>query len=101
MSRLVHAALTLRKTVRASLGFVLAGVFLLLPVLGVFRPEVLGVEHVVIGLAWAGLLASRASKRSARVQAETDAARRDALWRDLEIGLELLAGTHAAVQMFG
>lgn len=101
MPRLVHAVLTIRKTARASVGFVLALVFLLLPVLGVFRPEGLGLEHVVLALAWAAVVANRASKRFARKDHETDAARRSALARDLEIGLHLLAGTHAAVQCFG
>ena len=41
----------------------------------------------------AGLLASRASKRRAR-EADNENAQREALWRDLEIGLDLLAGTH-------
>ncbi len=101
MSSLVHAALTIRKTARAGVGFALATVFLVLPVLGVFRPEVLGLEHVVIALAWAGLLAHRASKRITRVELDGDTARREAFLRDLEIGLELLAGTHAAVQALG
>ena len=101
MPRLVHVALSIRKTARASIGFALAAVFLLLPVLGVFRPEALGLEHVVIALAWAGLLASRASKRKPRTEADNDTARREALMRDLEIGLDLLAGTHAAIQALG
>ena len=101
MPTLVHAALTIRRTARASIGFVLAGVFLLLPVLGVFRSETLGVEHGVVALAWAGWLASRASKRKARTDHDDDAARHGALMRDLEIGLDLLAGTHALVQALG
>jgi diguanylate cyclase (GGDEF)-like protein len=101
MPTLVHAALTIRKTARASFGFVLAAIFLALPVLGVFRPEQLGLEHAVIGLAWAAVLASRASKRFGRKDAEGDTARREAFLRDLEIGLDLLAGTHAVVQTLG
>lgn len=100
-SRLVRAALTIRKTVRRVVGFVLAAVFLLLPVLGVFRPEGLGVEHLGVALAWAALLASRGHKRASQKPAEDDAGKREALSRDLEIGLVLLAGTHAAIQAYG
>jgi diguanylate cyclase (GGDEF)-like protein len=101
MPTLVHAALTIRKTARASVGFALAGTFLLLPVLGVFRPEALGVEQGIVALAWAAWLAHRASSRRARADHDDDASRRLALMRDLEIGLDLLAGTHAIVQAFG
>ena len=101
MPSLVDAALTIRKTARAGVGFVLAFVFLLLPVLGTFRPESVGLEHGVIALAWAGWLASRASKRGKHNDHDTRAARRGAMLRDLEIGLYLLAGTHAAVQVLG
>jgi diguanylate cyclase (GGDEF)-like protein len=93
--------LTIRKTARAGAGFALAAIFLLLPVLGIFAPEGLGLEHLVIGLAWAGLLVHRASRRIGRVDRESEAAQREAFRRDLEIGLDLLAGTHAVVQVFG
>ncbi|MFO0686316.1 MAG: diguanylate cyclase [Sandaracinus sp.] len=100
-SRLVRAALTIRKTARRVVVFLLAAIFLLLPVLGVFRPEGLGLEHLGVALAWAALLASRAHKRASQKPAEDDAGKRDALLRDLEIGLILLAGTHAAIQAYG
>jgi two-component system cell cycle response regulator len=101
MSTLVHAALTFRKTARASFGFGLAAIFLALPLLGVFRGDALGTEHVVLGLAWAAVVASRGASRFSRNETGADAPGREALLRDLELGLDLLAGTHALVQVFG
>ena len=64
MSSLVHAALTIRKTARASFGFVAASAFAVLVLLGVFLvdPESLGVEHGAVGLAWLAIFGVRAAK---------------------------------------
>ena len=98
MSSLVHAALTLRKTVRASFGFVAVAAFACLTLLGVFRvrPDELGIEHAAVGMAWLAILGARAHKRfRGRPGAE------DGRWLDLELGLLLLVGAHAGVQIGG
>ena len=98
MSSLVHAALTIRKTARASVGFgaVLACAALLL--LGVFmvEPAALGLEHGAVGLAWLAIFGARVNRRVRDRGSE-----RDARWLDLELGLLLLAAVHAGVQIGG
>jgi len=96
MTTLVHAALTFRRSVRASHGFVAVAVFALLLVLGVFRVdslEALRVEHAAVGGAWLALLAMRLRVRTTREDVSP--------WIDLELGLLLLVGGHAAVQVLG
>lgn len=98
MTTLVEAALTLRKTARASYGFLLAVAFSVLCVLGVFRApfEELGGEHLLVALAWAALFLHRASSR---FKAE-DKERLTPL-QDLEMGLLMLVAVHAIVQLGG
>ncbi|HJL16099.1 MAG TPA: diguanylate cyclase [Sandaracinaceae bacterium LLY-WYZ-13_1] len=99
MSSLVHAALTIRKTARASFGFVAVAAFGGLVLLGVFRvaPEALGLEHAAVGLAWASIFGARALKRFR----EREGVGEDGRWLDLELGLLLLVAAHAGVQIGG
>ncbi len=101
MATLVHAAVTLRKTARASFGFVVASLFALVPLLGVFRvaPGELGVEHGVVAVAWVGWLVARAAVRL-RSQ-DGPRTKQEAMWLDLELGVLLLVGVHAIVQTMG
>ncbi|MBN8609050.1 MAG: diguanylate cyclase [Deltaproteobacteria bacterium] len=107
MASLVHAALTMRKTVRASFGLLVCFVFALVPLLGVFRtsspgPVAIGVEHVVVGLAWAAWLVWRGSQRLRRdEQAVSGVTHRERLALELELGVLLIAGVHAIVQATG
>lgn len=100
MPTLVHAALTLRRTARASYGFVAAGALAALDLLGVFRGE-LGLEHGIV----AGLLAAVAAGRAlARWRLDDDgreSSQREAMLLDLELGLLLLGAVHAVVQASG
>ncbi|MCB9595549.1 MAG: diguanylate cyclase [Sandaracinaceae bacterium] len=98
MSSLVHAALTIRKTARASFGFVAAAAFTGLMLLGVFRvdPQELGVEHGAVGLAWLVIFAVRVARR---VRDREDSS--EGRWLDLELGVLLLIGAHAGVQIAG
>ncbi len=98
MSSLVHAALTIRKTARASFGFVAAAAFLGLLLLGVFRvesPSALGLEHGAVGLAWLAIFGARVARR---VRERDGGEHR---WLDLELGLLLLLAAHAGVQIAG
>lgn len=98
MSSLVHAALTIRKTARASFGFVAASAFAVLVLLGVFLvdPESLGVEHGAVGLAWLAIFGVRAAKR-----AREKPGAEEGKWLDLELGVLLLIAAHAGVQQIG
>src|SRR5262245_59718959 len=103
MSSLVHAALTIRRTARESFGFVAAGALVALDLLGVFRRE-LGPEHAFVAAAFGAIAAVRAFARwrvEEQVRDEREAALREVLMLDLEIGLLVLGGVHAAVQAFG
>ncbi len=98
MSSLVHAALTIRKTARASFGFGAALAFTGLLLLGVFfvEPRDLGLEHGAVGLAWLAIFGARVIRRT---KEQTGASEGRAL--DLELGLLLLTATHAVVQIGG
>jgi diguanylate cyclase (GGDEF)-like protein len=95
MTTLVHAALTVRRTARASYGLAAAAVFGLLDVLGVFlvRPEDLGPEHAIVGTAWAAIFGTRAITRMRRQPGSG--------FVDLELGVLLLVAIHAVVQVGG
>lgn len=98
MSSLVHAALTVRKTARASFGFVLALAFAVVVLLGAFGGglDALGAEHAAVAGSWIAIFLYRAHKR-ARERSETPEGR----WLDLELGLLLLVLAHAVVQIAG
>lgn len=98
MSSLVHAALTLRRTARASYGPVVAAVFMALPLLGVFTRD-LGPEHAVLGATWVVFTAARASRRRSVAIRKAVTGRPRAL--DLELGALALAGCHAVIQHAG
>jgi diguanylate cyclase (GGDEF)-like protein len=95
MSTLVHATLTLRKTARASYGFVAAAVFGLLDLLGVFSlpPAEMNAEHGIVAGLWAAIFGLRARSRSIEPA--------DGSWLDLELGALLLVAAHAVVQSLG
>jgi diguanylate cyclase (GGDEF)-like protein len=97
MSTLVQAALTVRRTARASFGFLAAAAFAVLVFLGVFRvePDALGLEHAIVAASWVVLFAARATARFRR----EDLGVRATL--DLELGLLLLTAVHATVQVAG
>ncbi|MFO0711983.1 MAG: diguanylate cyclase [Sandaracinus sp.] len=104
MASLVHAALTMRKTVRASFGLLVAALFALAPLLGVFRTSTsgeIGIEHAIVGGVWAGWLAWRLSQRLRRDDAPAPTARRERMLLEAELGLLLIAGVHGVVQAMG
>ncbi len=98
MATLVDAALTLRRSVRASYGFVAAAAFAALDLLGAFRvrPAALGPAHAVVAVAWALVFGARLSARS-RIEKRDGAGASI----DLELGLLLLVAVHAVVQVGG
>jgi two-component system cell cycle response regulator len=97
MTTLVQAALSLRKGVRVSFGYLGALALGLLDLLGIFRERsALGMEHAVVGAAWVIVFGVRAS---ARIQEERKGARKS--WFDLELGLLLWVAAHAVLQLFG
>jgi len=103
MSTLVHAALTVRRTARASVGFVTGGALVALDLLGVFRGE-LGIGHGIVIAAAAAVALSRGLHRlrlEDQVRAAREGALRELTVTDLEMGLLALGGVHAAVQAYG
>jgi diguanylate cyclase (GGDEF)-like protein len=98
MASLVHAALTVRKTVRSSLALLVAASFLVLCVLGLFHVPLagLGIEHVLVGCAWALLFARRATLRFSAEDKGRLLPR-----HDLEMGLLLLSFVYAVVELGG
>jgi diguanylate cyclase (GGDEF)-like protein len=97
MTALVHAALTARKSAREAFGWLTAAGLGLLVLLGLFRErERLGLEHVVVGLAWAVVLGARLGKR-----AQSGTTQLTAGWLTVEVGLLLLVALHAGLQTFG
>lgn len=99
MSTLVHAALTVRRTARATFGFAAASALAALDLIGVFRGE-LGVEHAVVAGAFGAIAIARGVARW-RLEESGQEMARDVALLDLELGLLLLGGTHAAVQALG
>jgi two-component system, cell cycle response regulator len=97
MSALVHAALSVRRTVRASFGVAAAAALAVLNLLGVFRlaPHELELEHALVGAAWLAVFLGRVSKRFHSEPTGQEAR------LDLELGLLLLVAVHAVVQMGG
>src|SRR5690349_18278234 len=97
MTALVQAALTLRRSARASLGHLAVGVFGLLVLLGPFRDrDAVGLEHALLALSWLAVAITRgASKARARGGA------RAAGFLDLELALLMLPMAHAILQLFG
>jgi two-component system cell cycle response regulator len=100
MSTLVHAALTIRRTARASFGFAAAGALITLDLLGVFRGP-LGIEHAIVVFALAAIAVSRGLTRWRLEHDPREGALRDAAAVELEVGLLLLGGVHAFVQATG
>jgi len=97
MTALVQAALTLRRSARASLGHVAVVAFGLLVLLGPFRNrEALGLEHALLGCAW---LAVALTRGTSRVRAQGVARGTTAI--DLELALLMLPMAHGLLQMFG
>jgi two-component system cell cycle response regulator len=98
MNTLVHAALTLRRTARASAGLLVALSFLVFSVLGVFQGSVraLGLEHGLLAGLWLLLFARRAGARFSAEDRGQLTPR-----HDLEMGLLLLSFVYAVVQLGG
>jgi len=98
MSTLVHAAVTVRRTARATFGFAAAAAFGVLDLLGVFQVEAdrLGLEHGLVAAAWMAVFATRATSR---FRLEETGGEKTSL--DLELGLLLLTAAHAVVQVGG
>ncbi len=101
MSSLVHAALTLRKTARASFWPVIALLFLVLPLLGLLRRSEPSVEHAALAIGWATVVALRVKKRSDLERSAARGSEQQLMLLDLELGAYLLAASHAVVQLFG
>ncbi len=98
MTTLVQAALSLRKSVRASFGLLAAMAFALLCVLGVFRVALseLSLEHGMVLVAWLALFTHRAAGRF-RAEEKNRLTPR----MDLEMGALMLVAVHAVVQLAG
>lgn len=97
MTQLVQAALTVRRGVRASFGYLAAFALGLLDLLGVFRDrDALGVEHAVVFAAWLVVLAQRATARARDERLSPGES-----GFDLELGLLLLTAAHAVIALFG
>ncbi len=98
MTTLVHAALTVRRSARASFGFIAFLAFAAIVVLGGFSVPFheLAIEHAFVASAWVAVVSMRLHARS-RGSDETQ----KAALHDLELGLLLLAGAHALVQLGG
>lgn len=97
MTTLVHAALTVRRSVRASFGFVAAAVFAVLIAMQVFAldgVDALRLEHGVVVAAWAVIFASRGRARLRQGLEGSPVI-------DLELGLLMLTGVYAGVQFGG
>jgi diguanylate cyclase (GGDEF)-like protein len=101
MSTLVHAALSIRRTTRASFGLLTAVGFGLLDLLGVFRvrPDALGLEHALVASVWSLVFGVRVAQRLRARRGEHTAAAGKLL--DLELGVLLLVAVHAGVQLGG
>jgi diguanylate cyclase (GGDEF)-like protein len=96
MTTLVQAALSFRRSARASYGYLTALVLALMTLVGAFRGiERFELEHGMIVLAWAAVVAARGV---ARLREERRAGQPVL---DLELGLLLLAGVYAGLQGFG
>ena len=97
VTALVQAALTVRRGARVGFGYLAAAGLSLLVLLGSFADlRALGLEHAVVAGAYAVVLAVRLSARMRRPQgAEADGV------IDVELGLLLLVGAHAALQLVG
>lgn len=97
MTTLVHAALTIRRTVRGAYGFVAAAAFGLLVLLGIFQVPLDGlrIEHAAVAAAWAAVVGVRLAAR----RREVDPSRFPLA--DLELGLLTLVATYAVVQVGG
>ncbi len=98
MASLVLATLTLRKSVRASVGLLAAAAFALLCVFGVFRVPLsaLALKHGVALALWLGLFVHRVGVRS-RAEEKGRLTPR----MDLEMGALLLVAVHGVVQVSG
>jgi diguanylate cyclase (GGDEF)-like protein len=96
MTVLVQAALTLRRSARASLGHLAALAFGVLVLLGPFRDaKALGVEHALLLVAWLAVAIARGSSRMRAASGGRTAA------IDLELALLLLPMVHGVLQLFG
>jgi diguanylate cyclase (GGDEF)-like protein len=96
MTTLVQTASNVRKSARASFGYVIATCVALLDLLGVFRdPQAFGIEHAVVAGAWLTVLGARMNARTRAQQGTGDG------FLDVEQGLLLLAATHAVLQLLG
>jgi diguanylate cyclase (GGDEF)-like protein len=100
MSALVHAALSVRRTTRASFGLLAAGALLVLVLLGTFGPdEPLDIEHASVAALWTLVFGVRLTQRlRGGVGQEVDGAGR---LLDFELGALLLVAVHAVVQHLG
>ena len=105
MSSLVHAALTLRKSARASFWPVVAVVFLALPVVGALLRTEPAPEHAVLAVAWATVFVLRTRRRSELERSVEGGASRSTeqslAMLDVELAAYLLAASHSVVQLFG
>ncbi|MEM9068588.1 MAG: diguanylate cyclase [Myxococcota bacterium] len=97
MTTLVHAALTFRRTVRASYGFVSALAFGVLLLLGVFHGPFadLSLEHGLVGVGWLAIFGARLAVRFRSGTSESPKS------VDLELGILLLIAAHTLVQIAG
>lgn len=95
MTELVHAALRIRRSIRAAYGFLAAAVFATLLLLGVFADGGYWLLHAILGASWLGVTATRATHYSRSGE------RSSPLYVDLELGLLVLIAVHALLQLTG
>ncbi|MEM9865615.1 MAG: diguanylate cyclase [Myxococcota bacterium] len=91
----VYIALRIRRTLRNSYGFAVGALVVALTLLGLFSDAEPRPEHGVIGGMWLAAFGARMATRLRRSRPEGFP------WIDIELGLLLLAGVQAVVQMAG
>jgi diguanylate cyclase (GGDEF)-like protein len=98
MSSMVTAALSLRRTVRASAVLLASLALGCVLWLGAFQggPSSLGLEHAAAALLWLALFGQRVALRAQAIETEGRGVQ-----LDLELGLLLLVAGHALVQLLG
>jgi two-component system cell cycle response regulator len=96
MTALVQAALTLRRSARASLGHLAVVMFGLLVALGPFRDrDAIGLEHALLACSWLAVALTRGTSRARATGV------RPTTSLDLELALLMLPMAHGLLQMFG
>jgi two-component system cell cycle response regulator len=103
MTRLVQTTLAIRRGVRASYGYLLVVVFILLNLFGVFQIAVdqIGIEVLLVAAGWSVVFAMRLQARLQMKRRRSNTSRLKTGWMDFEIALLLIVFFHTVLQLFG